>query len=56
MATAGEISPAYAIVKQGISTKHHLVPEQANTARGVARGVKNQKVQVANVHAIPTLK
>ena len=56
VATAGQIGSTHAIVEQGIPSEQHTIPEQTNTTRGMTRGMKNPKMQVAQVYTISTLK
>jgi hypothetical protein len=49
---AEQIRPAYPVVKQGISAKHHPLSQRAYTSRAVTRRVKYHKMQISNVYAI----
>jgi hypothetical protein len=56
VAATGEVSSAYSEVEQGIPGEYYPMPDEADATRGMARGMNNQKVQVANINAVPTFK
>ncbi len=56
MATTGEIGPAHSKIEQGVATKSHTMPNQANATTAMTRSMEDGKLQIAYVYDITVFK